>query len=322
MQNTDSQNTQNIADTNGTDRRAHKADDQKPAKGNRKKKGKSSKLTTWVLVILLLAGLGIMAYPSVSNYINSRHSTQAALGYSEAVDSTDYETLSRLRQEAMDYNHELHLQQQGRPSKIDEYTLEEMMLLEGSQVIGTLSIPSIDVTLPIYHGTDSSVLVNGIGHFEQSSLPVGGSSTHAVLTGHRGLPSAMLLTRLDELKEGDVFLIRALGEVMTYEVDQIRVVEPEDVHDLVIEDGKDYVTLVTCTPYGVNTHRLLVRGVRTDNRLDPNVGFGEANMVSKEQVMIGLAILFVGGALVYLIFFARRADEGESSLQDDDLPED
>ena len=141
-----------------------------------------------------------------------------------------------------------------------------MLRIPGTETFGYIEIPSLDVMLPIYHGTQDAVLQRAIGHLEWTSLPVGGESTHSVLSGHRGLPSEKLFTELDKLAEGDVFILRILNETLTYEVDRIRIVEPEDTTDLMIEEGKDLCTLVTCTPYGINTHRLLVRGHRVENR--------------------------------------------------------
>ena len=208
-------------------------------------------LSTVLLLFILFIGLSLLLYPSVSNYWNSFHATRAIASYSEVVDTMDSETLNRL------WNDAQHAQY--------EATLD----VSGTGIMGTIEIPSIKVSLPIYHGVEDSVLQIAAGHIEGSSLPVGGAGTHCVLSGHRGLPSAKLFTNLDELVEGDVFMLRVLDQVLTYEVDQILIVEPQDVSALEIEEGKDYCTLVTCTPYGINTHRLLVRGHRTEN-LDPD----------------------------------------------------
>ena len=225
--------------------------------------------STLILILVFLAGLSLLLYPSVSNYWNSFHATRAIASYTEAVDDLDSETRDQLWNAAQRYNQTLsrtadryHMTDQQRA----EY--EATLDITGTGIMGTIEIPSIKVSLPIYHGVDESVLQIAAGHIEGSSLPVGGPGTHCVLSGHRGLPSAKLFTNLDELVEGDLFMLRVLDQVLTYEVDQILIVEPQDVSALEIEEGKDYCTLVTCTPYGINTHRLLVRGHRTEN-LDP-----------------------------------------------------
>ena len=230
---------------------------------------KKTSRSTLILILVFLAGLSLLLYPSVSNYWNSFHATRAIASYTEAVDDLDSETRDQLWNAAQRYNQTLsrtadryHMTDQQRA----EY--EATLDITGTGIMGYIEIPSIQVSLPIYHGVEDSVLQIAAGHIEGSSLPVGGPGTHCVLSGHRGLPSAKLFTNLDELVEGDVFMLRVLDQVLTYEVDQILIVEPQDVSALEIEEGKDYCTLVTCTPYGINTHRLLVRGHRTEN-LDP-----------------------------------------------------
>lgn len=224
---------------------------------------------TVLLVLIFLAGLSLLLYPSLSDYWNSFHQTQAISTYAEAVaelDDVDYETLWKA---AEDYNRTLS------PKGVS-YTLtdgqkaayEQQLDVSGLGVMGYVEIPSIKCTLPIYHGTEEAALQIAVGHIEWSSLPVGGKGTHCVLSGHRGLPSAKLFTDLDKLKEGDIFLLRVLDETLTYEVDQIHIVLPQETEELQIVPGEDLCTLVTCTPYGINTHRLLVRGHRIDNLND------------------------------------------------------
>ncbi len=224
------------------------------------------------LVVILVAGVCLLAYPSVSEWWNSMHQTRAINGYIESVAALDDEAYEALLAEARTYNGSL-VGKAGRftmsDSELEEY--ESLLSVAGTDVIGYLEIDKIDVELPIYHGTSSAVLQIGAGHLEGSSLPVGGESTHSVISAHRGLPSARLLTDLDELEEGDTFVIHVLNETFTYEVDQIRVVEPTDFSELAIVEGEDYCTLMTCTPYGINTHRLLVRGHRVDNADDSRV---------------------------------------------------
>ena len=226
---------------------------------------KKTNRSTLILILVFLAGLSLLLYPSVSNYWNSFHATRAIASYSEVVDTMDSETLNRLWNAAQRYNQALpRTADRYHPTDAQHAQYEATLDVSGTGIMGTIEIPSIKVSLPIYHGVEDSVLQIAAGHIEGSSLPVGGPGTHCVLSGHRGLPSAKLFTNLDELVEGDVFMLRVLDQVLTYEVDQILIVEPQDVSALEIEEGKDYCTLVTCTPYGINTHRLLVRGHRIE----------------------------------------------------------
>ena len=235
-------------------------------------KKKKGNLSTFILVLILLAGLSLLLYPSVSNYWNSLHQTRAIATYAEEVANLDNDAYDQLWQDAASYNQSL-LTRSNTYLLSDEQKAEYDRLLDvsGLGVMGYIEIPEIDVSLPIYHGTGESVLQIAVGHLEWSSLPVGGESTHCVLSGHRGLPSAKLFTNLDKLQEGDTFLLRILNEVLTYEVDQILIVEPQETSALQIEEGKDYCTLVTCTPYGINTHRILVRGHRIENAEEAKV---------------------------------------------------
>lgn len=220
---------------------------------------------TVLFILILFAGLSLLLYPSISNYWNSFHSTQAIANYTEEVANLDHQEYDDLWDAARKYNEELS--RHGTAYRLtDEQTqqYETLLNVSGLGIMGSIEIPEIDVNLPIYHGTDESVLQVAVGHLEWSSLPIGGDGTHCVLSGHRGLPSAKLFTHLDQLEKGDTFLLRILDEVLTYEVDQILIVEPQETAALQIEHGKDYCTLITCTPYGINTHRLLVRGHRID----------------------------------------------------------
>ena len=228
-----------------------------------KRKKDKSKRTSTLLILLMLVGIGFILYPAVSNGWNSLHASRAIAAYSSDVENMDDEQCSRLLEDACRYNRKI-------PEKTDPYMMTEedleeyraLLDLSGTGIMGYINIPTIGVHIPIYHGMDESVLQIAIGHLDWSSLPVGGEGTHAVLTGHRGLPSARLFTDLDQLREGDIFRITVLKQTLSYEVDQIRIVEPDDVSELKIIPGKDYCTLVTCTPYGINTQRMLVRGHR------------------------------------------------------------
>ena len=226
-------------------------------------KKKRDHFLTVLFILILFAGLSLLLYPSISNYWNSFHSTQAIANYTEKVANLDHQEYDSLWNAARRYNEEL-LQHGTAYRLTDEQAqqYESLLNVSGLGIMGSIEIPEIDVSLPIYHGTDESVLQVAVGHLEWSSLPVGGEGTHCVLSGHRGLPSAKLFTHLDKLEKGDTFLLCILDEVLTYEVDQILIVEPQETAALQIEPGKDYCTLVTCTPYGINTHRLLVTASR------------------------------------------------------------
>ena len=228
-----------------------------------KKKGN---FTTLFLILILLAGLSLLLYPSLSDYWNSFHQTKAIASYSEEVANLDEMQYEKMWEAAKAYNQALAESDNFfllTDEQKEEY--EELLNVSGSGIMGYIEIPSIDCSLPVYHGTDEAVLQIAVGHLDWTSLPVGGASTHCVISGHRGLPSAKLFTSLDKLTEGDIFMLRVLDEVLTYEVDQILIVEPQDISALRIVEGQDYCTLVTCTPYGINTHRLLVRGHRIEN---------------------------------------------------------
>ena len=226
-----------------------------------------NKLINIFLILALVAGLSLLLYPTVSDYWNSLHASQAVASYDQAVKSMDEGKYDELLQRAGQYNRDLFLR--GSLFALTDEEREDynsQLDIDGSGVMGYIEIPTIKVSLPIYHGTSDDVLQVAVGHLEWSSLPVGGESTHCVLSGHRGLPSAKLFTNLDQLAEGDLFVIRTLDEVLTYEVDRILIVLPSEVQALAAEEGKDLCTLVTCTPYGVNSHRMLVRGHRVDNQ--------------------------------------------------------
>ena len=223
-------------------------------------------LVTIILVLLFLTGVGLLLYPTVSDYWNSFHQSRAIASYAEAVSNIDNAAYDEMMEEARRYNERLY--RDGRSWDMSDEEREEyqkVLDVTGTGIMGYIEIQKINCFLPIYHGTDDSVLQIAIGHIEGSSLPVGGANTHSVLSGHRGLPSAKLFSDLDQIREGDSFVIRVLDEMLTYEVDQIRIVLPHELQDLELQDGKDLCTLVTCTPYGINTHRMLVRGHRIAN---------------------------------------------------------
>lgn len=226
-------------------------------------------LSTIILILVFLTGLSLLLYPSVSDYWNSFHQSRAIATYAGEVATLDNDDYDQLWASAQAYNQ--RLAEKEKPliqSEEDLAEYETLLDIAGSGVMGYIEIPEIKVSLPIYHGVDEGVLQIAVGHIPGTSLPTGGKGTHSVLSGHRGLPSAKLFTNLDQLREGDNFLLRVLDETLTYEVDQILIVEPHQLEALAIDPGQDYCTLVTCTPYGVNTHRLLVRGHRVENQAD------------------------------------------------------
>ena len=283
-------------------------------------KKKGNHLITILLVLIFLLGLSLLLYPAVSDYWNSKHQTRAIAVYSEEVSGLDEDQYQALWEAASAYNASL-LERDNAYLLTEEQkaAYEQLLNVSGLGIMGYIEIPSIDCSLPIYHGTEESVLQIAIGHLEWTSLPVGGESTHCVLSGHRGLPSAKLFTNLDKLQEGDVFLLRVLDEVLTYEVDQILIVEPSEVESLRIEEGKDYCTLVTCTPYGINTHRLLVRGHRIENMEEAKIVRITADAVQIEPLLVApivaIPILLI---LLILLLLPKRPKKRYGGDPDED----
>lgn len=216
-----------------------------------------------LIILLFLTGVGILCYPLISNLWNQYEQDKIISGYAQAVDTLSEKEKTEIRKEAEKYNESLLVGEKiQRDESRDKQLYNALLDPEGNGVMGTIEIPKINIKLPVYHGTGETVLQKAIGHLEQSSLPVGGEGTHAVLSGHRGLASAKLFTDLDRMKKGDLFYLHVLGDILAYQVDRITVVKPDELDNLAITEGKDYVTLMTCTPYSINTHRLLVRGKR------------------------------------------------------------
>ena len=270
---------------------------------------KKANLSTVLLVLMLIIGLSLLLYPSFADYWNSFTQSRAITSYAEQVAQLDTEEYDHIWQDAYTYNASL-LERRNMYLLSDEQWAEYERLLNvgGNGIMGYIEIPSISVELPVYHGTSESVLSVAIGHLEWTSLPVGGESSHCVVSGHRGLPSAKLFTDLDKLVVGDYFMLNILDEVLTYEVDQIRIVEPDVTEDLLIQEGKDLVTLVTCTPYGINSHRMLVRGHRVDNLAQSQVVRVTADAVIVEKLVVApfvlVPILLV--MLVWLLVSTRK----------------
>jgi sortase A len=264
-------------------------------------------LSTVFFAAVLIVGLCIFLYPSVSNYLNGLKQSKAIADYNTALDSMTPEDYSSFWQAATLYNEKL-------ASGVMDFNLTDEEMEEyntildptGTGIIGYLEIENIGVNLPIYHGVEESVLSVGIGHLPGTSFPTGTASTHTVLSGHRGLPSAELLTNLDQMIEGDTFLLHIMDQVFAYEVDSINIVLPNETESLYIYDGEDYVTLVTCTPYGVNTHRLLVRGKRVDyNQEERLIITADATMYSTLTVAIFIAVPIL--LVIFIVFMIRTS---------------
>mgnify|MGYP004640404757 FL=1 len=257
--------------------------------------------STILLILILLIGLSLMLYPSFADWWNSFHSSRAIASYEEQVANIDDAQYEELWDAARDYNQSLlHRPNDFLLSDEQQEIYKSLLDIGGNGIMGYIEIPMIDVMLPIYHGTKESVLQIAVGHLDWTSLPVGGAGSHCVLSGHRGLPSARLFTDLDKLKVGDVFMLHVLNEILTYEIDQILIVEPQDTDPLLIEPGKDLCTMITCTPYGINSHRMLVRGHRIESQEEPKDIRITADAVRIEPLMVA-PIVAVPILLVLLI---------------------
>ena len=258
--------------------------------------------STILLFLIFFIGLSLLLYPTFSDWWNSFHQSRAVASYVEQVSNMDNEKYDELWSAAWAYNRSL----MDRPndyllSEEQQVDYQNLLNVTSNGIMGYIEIPKIDITYPVYHGTGEAVLQIAIGHLEWSSLPVGGKSSHCVVSGHRGLPSARLFTDLDQIEVGDTFLMRVLDEVLTYEVDQIKIVEPHVTEDLLIVEGKDLCTLVTCTPYGINSHRMLIRGHRVATEEVRSVRRVTADAVQIEPVIVAplvaapmLLILLIG----------------------------
>ena len=260
------------------------------------------RLFTIILVAALVAGVCLLAYPSFADYWNSAHQARAVMTYAESVSNMDEEEYQRILDEARIYN--VELAKDGiRWAMTEEQRQKYQRQLDigGNGVMGYIKIQKINIMLPIYHGTEEDVLQTSIGHLEQSSLPVGGETAHCLLSGHRGLPSARLFTDLDKLKEGDTFTMTILNETLTYEVDHVWIVLPDDLSHLNMENGKDYCTLITCTPYGINSHRLLVRGHRIQNANGDAMVAADAIQIQPIFIAPFLMIPILLALIIYVI---------------------
>lgn len=274
------------------------------------------KKRAWFIAILFLSGLCITLYPFVSNLIAQSNASRAIADYGEQIAQMDQEDIDAAKEAAAKYNEQLS-NAVTLSSQADE-SISYLDLVNVGETIGFIDIPKIDVYLPIYNGTSDAVLQKGVGHLEQSSYPIGGESTHSVLTGHRGLPSAVLFTDLDKMEVGDLFYLHVLDEILAYRVDQVKIVLPEEVDELKIVEGEDYCTLVTCHPYAINTHRMLVRGTRTDyipeEEEEQHVTYSElqSGTLTKRIVdvwpwlLVSLAVMAIVETVIFLLIVKRK----------------
>ena len=276
-----------------------------------RQKKKSGNASTIILVAIFFVGLTVLLYPTISDYWNEKRQSQAIINYDKLIVDIDPEDYSDAFAKADNYNKKIRYMQfpfLNHKNIMDEYY--DTLDINGDGMMGYITIEKIKVQLPIYHGTSDKVLNSAVGHVEGSSLPVGGKSTHSVLSAHRGLPSAKLFTNLDKMEIGDVFTIRILDRTITYQVDQILIVLPHETDELNIVAGEDYCTLVTCTPYGINTHRMLVRGTRIEN-IEPDRVINvitEAYQIDPLLVTPAVAAPILGLLLVWLIIKSRNSN--------------
>lgn len=262
-------------------------------------------LSTILLILLFFTGLSVLLYPTVSNFVNSRNQSKAIASYVERMNDIDASTYEAIMAEAREYN--ARIKSYSGSFALQEEELDQYLHLLGSSggAIGYLKMDAINVTLPLYLGDSPAVLQAGAGTMPGSSLPIGGPGTHAVITGHRGLPSSRLFTDLDQVVEGDIFVLHVLNETLTYQVDQIRVVEPQDLTELSIQPDQDFCTLVTCTPYGINTHRMLVRGHRIEN-IEHSSEADAPISVDTVQIEMVMVILIIVAVILLVLFIIRR----------------
>lgn len=290
-------------------------------KKNTGKKKKGSSASTIILVAIFFVGLCVLLYPTISDFWNEKRQSQAIMNYDDLIVDLTPEDYSELFAKADAYNKKINNMSfpfMDHKNIADEYysTLD----INGDGMMGYITIEKIKVQLPIYHGTSDKVLNSAVGHVEGSSIPVGGESTHAVLSAHRGLPSAKLFTNLDKVEVGDVFTIRILDRTITYQVDQVLIVLPNETKDLNIVPGEDYCTLVTCTPYGINTHRMLVRGTRIEN-IEPDRVINvitEAYKIDPLIVTPAVAAPMLGILLIFLLVKSSKGSKKSKKSKNTD----
>ena len=274
--------------------------------------------TVMILTVGFLIGISVLLYPAFSNYWNSKTQSRAIVDYESVLEQLEPEDYSEIFQAAYDYNEALRAVDFPLMNydKVPGYY--DTLKIEGTSIVGYVKIDKIGVELPVYHGTSDQVLSRGVGHLEGSSLPVGGESTHSVMSAHRGLPSAKLFTDLDRLEMGDTFQVVILDQLLTYQVDQVKVITPREIDDLQIVEGKDYCTLFTCTPLGINTHRLLVRGIRIETITEKPVIY-VANEAFRIEPLLVTPVVAAPMVLIFLIHLMvkyrdpPKKKEGESN---------
>lgn len=287
------------------------------------KKEIKEKLTIFLFILIIMIGLGIIIYPIISNKINEKHYQEIISNYNKKVEKKENKENEKLLRNARMYNETLS---RGRiedvfqnPNKIMSSEYLNILNVDKKGMMGYISIPKIDVRIPIYHGTSNEILQKGVGHLEGSSLPVGGKSTHAILSAHRGLPSSRLFTDLNELEKGDIFYLYILDKVLVYKVNQILVTNPEETEALEIVNDKDYVTLVTCTPYGVNTQRLLVRGERIKDNEKKEKEIKTEKITSTEEIITYTSLIIALGiiitAIIIIISHQKKKEKEESKIE-------
>lgn len=263
-------------------------------------------------ILVFIIGTGILLYPPVSKFYNDTHQSNMIMKYAENLDAMDNAAVQQMWDDAVAYNRNLFRAQLGDDLPDDTLTnYEEILHVADNGMMGYIDIPKISVHLPICHGTSDAVLQNSVGHLEWSSFPVGGENTHTVLTGHNGLRSARLFTDLEKMEIGDTFVLRIVGQLMTYEVDQILTVLPNEIDSLKIVSGEDLCTLTTCTPFGVNSHRLLVRGHRIENAVEDSIPLVDEAVEERAHVPLVRTLLFVLGSLLVLLIVLLRENVRE-----------
>ncbi|WP_304424628.1 class C sortase [Faecalibaculum rodentium] len=262
-------------------------------------------LSTIVIVIVFVVGLGLLAYPTVANWWNHRKMIHVTEKYEQQVQNMASSDIETRIIEAQKFNQSLKSRNRFYPTEEDHEKYQKTLDISGTGVMGSITVPSVDIALPIYHGTSEEVLAVGAGHLEGSSLPVGGLGTHTVITGHRGLPSALLFTDLDKVVEDDYVILKILNETLTYQVDTIRIVEPKEIESLAIDPDKDLLTLVTCTPYGINTHRILITGHRVEN-LKEWKATSDAGQIDTKIVALCIAIPILIILFIWLMIKTRK----------------
>ncbi len=281
---------------------------------------KKDTLQRLIRLLVILVGIGILVYPSLSEYLSELNSSRTTASYDDSVAQMEQERLDQLLAQAQEYNRQLAGASAGKAPLSDDngnpITPEsywDLLNVDSTGMMGYIEIPKLNTTIPIYHGTDEAVLQVGVGHLQNTSLPVGGESTHTALSGHRGLPTRSLFTDLDQLAVGDRFYIKVLNQTLCYTVDQILTVLPTEMEALAIEEGQDYATLITCTPYGINSHRLLVRGVRTpydpqqhESEQEQALSLWQRLPIQYRHLATGLAVLLVILLLRWIIILLVR----------------